>query len=321
MTTTAPAAVHPDDPGPAGTPVQAHRGSAAEALATRGREVEQGLQLRAGYDLANLTEQQFEEGLARIAVRDARLEQVIATVLRPDVHYGNPLDRMGKPVFQRRILYKPGAEKLRTFFRYHCANMAAPVIEQSKEWVSVTVRRGISDSAGRLLAERTSNCNTLEKRFEKRGGGGYTFTDARQKIHDCLAMAEKRADGLLTLEVTGASAVFYAEEELDRIAAEQQEENDSIPPWTADDKQAVLLAARAAKVKSGQFDRLVMEVLGRRDIHTGADVTKLLTALQAIQAEQVAPIKVATDAYAAPAHHIEKAGETFDEGDDEELEF
>lgn len=193
--------------------------SAAESVALQREDAAQEhLARRAGYDVANLSEEEFVRGLARIRVRQQRMQRVLDEVLIKDVHYGNPNN-----AFTRPILLKPGAEELRQFFRFALKHVSEPQRVITPEYVEVVVRLGVYDHTGRLLAERSAACNTREKRFQRRGGNGYTYTDAREALHDCVAMAEKRAGTLLTLEVTGASAFFANREEFESALAHDSE--------------------------------------------------------------------------------------------------
>jgi len=193
--------------------------SAADSVALdREAAAQEHLAQRAGYDVANLSEDEFARGLTRIRVRQRRMQMILDQVLVEDAHYGNPKDKRGSPVFTRPILYKAGAEELRGFFKISLRR----VDEQrtvTPEYVEIVLRLGAYDHTGRLLAERSAACNTMEKRFQRRDGQGYTYRDAREALHDCVAMAEKRAGTLLTLEVTGASAFFANREEFESALA------------------------------------------------------------------------------------------------------
>lgn len=178
---------------------------------------------RAGYDVANLSDEEFARGLERIQLRQRRMRQILDQVLIAEVHYGNPNNAFPQP-----ILYKAGAEELRGFFKISLRRVDEQRVV-TREYVEIVVRLGAYDHTGRLLAERSAACNTMEKRFQRRNGKGYTYVDAREALHDCVAMAEKRAGTLLTLEVTGASGFFANREEFESALAAETEAGSPAP--------------------------------------------------------------------------------------------
>ncbi len=227
---------------------------------------------RPGFDLADVDETEFEKGLAKLKLRQQRLQRILDTSLLQGVHYGNPVDRNGNPVFKKPMLYQAGAEELRKLFRLSPVRVGDPLIIADDKFVSVTATMAVQDSMGRTLAVRSGSCNTLEKRFEGRGGGRI-FKDPRETIHVCLTMAEKRALTLATRDATGATAFFCAEEEMNEALAPQ--------PWTEEEKKQVIAVARKAGLKTrGELKALAVEVLGSEFVGTGEDVAQLLTALE-----------------------------------------
>jgi hypothetical protein len=158
--------------------------------------------------LPDLTDAEFNNGMDRITRGQERMQKILATVLKPKVHFDNPNN-----AFQSPILLKAGAEELRRLMRVRVRRIAEPQVEATTDWVSVTVHLGIYDEMNRLIAERTANCNTLEKRFRNRKGE-WTYRDPREMVHQCLAMAEKRAAIDLTEEASGATGFFQTEQAL-----------------------------------------------------------------------------------------------------------
>jgi hypothetical protein len=233
---------------------------------------------RAGFDLATLSDDEFEQGLAKIATRQKRMARILETVLVDGVHYGNPKTKDGREVFPKPILYQQGAEELRNLFRLRLRHVEDPRIIETAEYVSVTVTVAIEDSVGRLSAPRSGNCNTMERRFERKDGKGYTYKDAREMVHQCLAMAEKRAAAFSTKEVTGASAFFATQDEDAMLQHLAEAETDE--PWTEEQRQKFYAEARAAGIKTkDQLAELVKEAIGEGEVGQ-KDVPKLYEALE-----------------------------------------
>jgi hypothetical protein len=252
-----------------------HRGGMA--LEHQREAASHAMQARPGFDIAAIDDEEFGKGLEKIKLRQVRLQQILATVMIENVHYGNPKDRNGRPVFKTPMLYQAGAEELRTFFRLTLKHVEAPIIVSTKEYASVTVTLGIYDSAGRLLGQRSGNCNTMEKRFARNDGKGFIYADAREMEHNCLAMAEKRAGTLITREATGSTGFFAAEEEMDKALASEPAE-----PWSELDKKMVYARANKVGIRSAdEFAKFARETLGREDVSFigSADVKPLLEAI------------------------------------------
>lgn len=233
-----------------------------------------------GFDVAAISDEEFEQGLERIRIRQQRMKRILETILVENVHYGNPKTRDGRPIFQRPILLQAGAEELRNLFRLRLRHVHNPAIVETPTYVSVTVTVAIEDGAGRLSAPRSGNCNTMEKRFERRDGKGYTYTDAREMVHQCLAMAEKRAAAFATKEVTGANAFFSALEE-DAMVRHLEEEAETDEPWTDEQRQTFYREAMKAGLKTReQVQGFVESVIGPGAVGQ-KDVDRLYQALEA----------------------------------------
>lgn len=234
---------------------------------------------RAMFDLADLSDQEFERELDRMKTRLERIDRIIKTRLVEGVHYGIPKDKNGNPIksIKKPFLYQPGAEELRSIYRLRLKSTATPIIEASKEYVSVTVTIGVFDSFGRLLAERSANCNSQEGRFEKWDKSGRIFTDAREVIHNCLSMAEKRAGVFATREATGASGNFSNPEEMEKALEEASAETgEAIEGWTEEEKTKIYRLTPKAGIKTREeFATFVLKTLGHEHISTGGDVEKL----------------------------------------------
>lgn len=239
---------------------------------------------RPGKDLADLSEVEFEEGLKRLKTVQQRIQKLLETALVEGGHYGNPDTYDGGKAFKKPILYKAGAEELRRLMRYSLRRLGpdvvtvlAPTPEDPQGYVSVVVEMGLYDATGRLLAVKSAACTTKEGRFRKYGKqGGWTYDDAREKLHDCLTMAEKRCGTLLTCEATGATAFLANGEEMESALEEAER---PITPWTDAEKKAVYAKAAEKGIGRKAFAALVLKELGRAAVGTGPDVVNLLSAI------------------------------------------
>lgn len=232
---------------------------------------------RPGFDVAEIDEAEFERGLEKIKLRQRRLQRILDTVLIEGVHYGNPDVGNNRKAFKKPMLYQGGAEELRTFFRLTMKHVEPAETVETEAYVSVTVKMGIFDNVGRLVCVRSGNCNTREKRFEK-SGGGYIFRDAREMVHNCLAMAEKRAGTLGTREATGATGFFAAEEEMDKALAQDAEP--AMEMATPEARQEMYNLAHAAGFKkAAAWEGLCQEVLGHAFNGSKSDVEKIVAAV------------------------------------------
>lgn len=238
------------------------------------------------FDVANLSDEQFEQGLERIRVRQKRMQQILDTALIEGVHYGNPKTSQGREVFPKPILYQAGAEELRNLFRLQLVRVGEAVVIETKEYVSVTVTMAVMDGAGRILAPRTGNCNTLEKRFEKRGGGGWTYSDAREMVHQCYAMAEKRAGVFATREVTGATGFFAAEDEMEKALEAREAEAAGKQPLPARDRESFVGACKRAGIPEAEIEGFIETTLGEKRDLMVADVEPLRAALKEFKAKK-----------------------------------
>lgn len=206
-----------------------------------------------GKSLADLTDQEFEAGLRRVEKARERMNRILSTALQPKHHYDNPRNSFSAP-----ILLKAGAEELRRLIRLRIRRVADPSIEATEDWVSVTVHLGIFDEMNRMIAERSANCNTREKRFRNKNGD-WTYRDAREMVHQCLAMAEKRASVDLTEEAASATAFFQTEAAL--VAG--IEDGEAVAGASPDDKRRIKDAARSKRLTRDLLFELIVGATGR----------------------------------------------------------
>lgn len=257
---------------------------AGYALERQREEAGHALVERKQFDVANLSDQEFQAGLARLKLRQHRMQQILEAVLVEGVHYGIPKTKDGREVFPKPMLLLAGAEELRNMYRLQLIRVGEPKEIATKEFCSVTVTMAILDGAGRILAPRTANCNTLEKRFEKRNGSGWTYTDAREMLHQCYAMAEKRAGTLSTREVTGATGFFAAEEDMEKALSEREAEEAGRQPLPEDDRQKFAQAAAKYGITEARLAAFLLEVLGEERELRVSDVPALRAALGKLKA-------------------------------------
>lgn len=226
---------------------------AEAALQENRAAAHQEIMARPGTDLADLSEREFTGGLERIRIVQQRMETILATALTKDRHFGNPNKAFASP-----ILYKAGAEEIRRLMKVRVRRIAEPNIIATDEWVSVTVHLGIFDQMGRIIAERSANCNTKEARFRARNGG-WTYRDPREMVHQCLAMADKRAASDLTEEASGATGYFQTEAALMAGIEEGAVE----VGCSAEDKSRIVEAARLKGLVRRELFALIGRATGR----------------------------------------------------------
>lgn len=225
-------------------------------------------------DLASLSDLEFEKGLERVKTIQVRMQRILKETLTVDVHFGREKDSGGRPVFKKDRLKKAGAEEIRRIIKLTCKDVADPVIVADADACYVVVNRGIFDAYGNCLATARGACHTKEKRFKSRSGG-WTYTDPREELHNCVAMANKRTDSLLTAEASGATAFFSdGDDMVDALEDEKQ-----IKPWTDSEKTIVGEAAATKGMGRNTFAKVVRDTLGRSEVGTGDDVKKLLNAI------------------------------------------
>lgn len=180
----------------------------------------------AGHDLALLDDEHFAKKLELDRRRQARIQEVIDNRLVDKVHYGTV------PGVRKPFLWAPGAEVFRDLYRYTAQVMERSTTE-TEDYVSASVTVGIFGPSGLLLCTRAGNCNTREKRFQAKGGDEkgerWIYKDAREQVHNCLAMAEKRASVLATREACGASGHFAYPEEMEKELGREGTTSDEAP--------------------------------------------------------------------------------------------
>lgn len=245
-----------------GTPPEAEPRSSLMLHLDRQREAAtMALANRPGVSLATMTDEEFEAGIAKLKTVQRRVQRLLKEVLIPDVHYGNPKDRNGRPVFQHPMLYQAGAEELRRLLRFQVRVLGQPDVVMDDSFVSVTVVVGVFSSTGELLCQKLANANSLERAYERRDRKGFVYSDPREVLHACMTKAVKRASSLATREAAGATGFFAAEEEL--ADALEQETDPLDQPADKADQDVLITRARDLGVKTKpQLLELIREAVG-----------------------------------------------------------
>lgn len=184
-------------------------------------------------DLSDLSDDQWRDVLRRSQSADERAKYIMHSVLIENAHYGNPLGVDNKPLYDRKILYLAGAEKLQKTLKLEYFVMSkdteteviAPTLDPFGKiidpgFVSVTCHRGLMWWNGTVISEHSSNCNSRESRFEG-ADGGWRYDDAREVLNECLFMARKRVKVHLVCDVTGLRAYLQTEEEMEKALSKR----------------------------------------------------------------------------------------------------
>lgn len=255
--------------------------SARKALEKHREGVTIALQNRPGFDIADLSDEEFDAGLAREKLRQSRIRRIIMNDLVAGEDYGTV------PGISKPFAWEGSADKLLTRLRWTCQPMGDPALTITDDYVMASVTVGVYDSMGRLLFSVPRSCSTMERRFKNQKTKKWKFDDAREAVNEVVSMAFKRGKIACTLSAAAAKGYFANPEQL--------QEDDATPdPWTSEQKQAFYLAAVAAGIKTkGALEAFLQATLGRDEVY-GVDVEKLTAALATYKAPGVAPVKQAT---------------------------
>jgi hypothetical protein len=261
-------------------------------------------------DLAQLTDTEFERRLEQAKKGLVRMQEVFQSLMVEGVHYGTK-DRNGNNVFKEPDLTQAGGELLRSLFRLTPSRVGEPVVTATAEFCEVRVTIALFDMAGRRVAERTGVCNSAEARFYERPRskgrqdqaaapigededapveapdvqqvkadrrGKPLYTDARETLHVCSAIAKDKARQAIAA----------------KIGTQQAEGR---RPWSEEEKQRILAAAKRAGIqRQGTVRHVIMEVLGYNPPFTGDDVTRVLARLATWTADDVRKLETAEQA-------------------------
>lgn len=258
-----------------------------------------------GTDLASLTDEQFEGGLAKLTLVQDRIKRLIGTALVKDIHYGDP-----NGAFKRKILFKSGAQELRRVMRLQVRTIDKQITVEP-DFVSVVVEVVAVDAMGRTVATASGACNSKEKRFRQRSGDGWTYRDPRETLHDCLAMAEKRAGVAVTLEASGATGFFADKDAIQEIEEAEYEER---AVWDGEKKnEFVRIAMKVKGMTKDQMTDWLGDFLG--DGRTLVYADEAAGVIDAIGRWKPAP-KTESEAVSNAPLDVPQAASRFDDGED-----
>jgi hypothetical protein len=228
------------------------------------------------FDLAEMEEATFARGLEKLKTGQARVQRLLGEALVKDAHFGNPNNALPKP-----ILYAAGAEELCRIGGLRVARSETPDSEIcTPEFVAVTVVRCLVDRFGNIVDETSRSCNSHEKRFRQKKGEGWTYSDPREVLNDCRAMAEKRAKVALVRSALGVTAFLAHEDEMDEAVTQRQPR--ALVPWTREEKAAFYAAAKG-KLTREDLEPFIASVLdGRTEVGSGDDVELLIERVNAL---------------------------------------
>lgn len=225
----------------------------ARELDERRQKAHQEIMARPGQDLSDLSDTEFDVGRKRLQKVQARMEILLANELKEGVHYDNPSGKYGK-----RMLRKAGAEEIRRLMRLRITRMADHEVIATDTWVSVTVRLGIVDASGRLIAEHTANCNSSEEQFRD-SRGNWTYRDPREVLHLCTTTAEKRCSAELTKEASGATGFFQSDDALDAAVTSGR----AATECTEQDRARIKAAGIEKQMSRESFLSVIVHATGR----------------------------------------------------------
>jgi hypothetical protein len=202
-------------------------------------------------------------------------------VLVENVHFGNP-----KNAFKHPILMQAGAEELRRLMRLTAREHDREIVATA-EYCSCRVVIGIYGPTGAPLAVKEGACTSVEKRFARQDGGGFIYKDAREVLHNVIAMARKRAEVLATREASGATAFLAGEDEMEQALAKAEEQkNPAERPWTVAQQDQVVNGMKAIGIRTKPeaiaFQRQALgdERYDAVEVFTQADAAIILAAIE-----------------------------------------
>jgi len=223
---------------------------------------------RPAFDIAAMSDAQFEEALALHKKRQERVQKVLLNLLERGLDYGTV------PGVEGDFPWEGAADKVARFLRWNVKLMNDRSVEITNDALLVTLELGIFDQQGQLLATCLRGCSSKEKRFRKRNGG-WRFDDHREVLNECVSMAAKRAKVAGVLSAAGIKGVFKSLEARDAS-------DEGAEPWTKEEQRWVKEAAKKAGMKTrDEIRQLAIDVLGRDFVGTGEDVRTLLEAIEA----------------------------------------
>lgn len=220
---------------------------------------------RRAYDIADLSDSEFDAMLKRERVRLDRVKQIIRNDLVPGKDYG-VLPGTDKPTG-----FEGAADKIAMRFRWTPRRIGEPSILREPGRLMVTLTVGIFNNLGQLVASADRSCSTREKRFRRKGQDKWKYEDPDECLNECVAMAFKRGKNAAIFSACGIKGEW----------GEEEVEEDTPETWTPEQKQVAYGLAPKAGIKAPEeFAAFVQETLGREAVYA-VDVPKLMAALEA----------------------------------------
>lgn len=240
--------------------------AAGRALERHRESVSQALAARPGFDIADLSDEEFEGALARERKRQERIRQIIKNDLIKGEDYG---EVSGIP---QPFAWEGAADKIALRFRWTCQPIGDPSITRGEDYLAATVTVGVFDSMGRLVHSVPRSCSTMERRFKNSKTKKWKFDDPAEALNEVVAMAFKRGKVAGVLSAAAAKRYFANPEQLNQ--------DDEPDPWTPEQKQVAYALAPKAGIKTPEdFAAFVQETLGREAVYA-VDVPKLMEKLE-----------------------------------------
>lgn len=262
---------------------------AAMALERQRFDASQALaENRRAFDIADLTEQQFQDLLKREQLRLTRLRQIIKNDLVAGKDYGI-LPGTDKPSG-----WEGAADKINMRMRWTPRPLGEPHIIRTGDRLMVTMTVGVFNNMDQLVGSATRSCSTKEKRFRRKGLDKWKFEDPDETLNECVAMTFKRGKLAATFSAAGIKGDF-AEEEV-------EDEGEVSEPWSDDERKGWAVTAMKAGIPKEGLTAFVGQVLGGPRVPRKTDLPALSAAVAAYR-------KPGTKEAAAG----EEAGVTFDE--------
>ena len=259
-------------------------------------------------DLAEISDQEFERRLASAKRGYERMQRIFAELMVDGVHYGTK-DQRGRNVFKSPDLTQAGVQLLERQFRLTPELLGEPLEIVRPDFVSVTATVQVRDGAGRICAVRGASCTSQEARFFERPRskgfqdqaappigddeapidtatdaevradkrGKPLYVDAREVLHQCRTMAEKRARKLAVADATQWSA-FQKDRSRAAIEAAMKA---GARPWTQDEFRQVMKASERAGIKKkSELKALIEKTVAHPEPPlSGDEVVRVLAAL------------------------------------------
>lgn len=252
----------------------------ARATLDRHREgVSQALAMRPGFDLADLSEPEFEAMLERERVRQDRIRRIIKNDLVEGEDYGSV------PGIPKPFAWEGSADKILIRMRWTCRPVEEPALTLTEEVIAATVTVGVFDSMDRLVHSVPRSCSTMERRFRNQKTKKWKFDDPREALNEVVAMAFKRGKVAATLSAAAAKHFFANPDQLG------EGEDGGREPWTEEQWTKFKADCQTAGIKTrADYQALIKTVVPTGDV-LAVHVPRLYEALEAWKAGRATPVR------------------------------